>query len=206
LKPCNKNIKNLFKLFITVDFIRDTPKTYLSGQGNFNENRSNIKSTSSLVIFVVFQLYILTGCSPFRKGNELTKFESFQFSFQDPSNSKYFSVLFSQSDTVFLKKYSHSDNDTVLYSILPDSARSIINKFVIDINSSVMHPVKVDSLEDSNPSKVKFYFYIDYSDGSQQANFHSLHPPAALEKFYSWVNQFIDNSKFYYINRAINFK
>jgi len=99
----NKNINTLSKLFITVNFIRNTLKIYLTGQSNFNENKFIIKNPSPLVIFMVFQLYLFTGCSPFRKGNELTKFESFQFSFQDPSNSKYFSVLFSQSDTVFRK-------------------------------------------------------------------------------------------------------
>jgi hypothetical protein len=165
-----------------------------------------IKWRSLIVFFCLTAFYFLAGCNPFREGNELTKFETFQFSFQDPANSKYFSVLFSQGDTVFLKRGSHADNDSVLYSILPDSARSIINRFVTDINLSAFHPVKVGSIEDFNPGKVRFPIYIDYSDESQQVTFHSLHPPAALEKFYRWVNKFIDNSKFYYINRTINFK
>ena len=174
-------------------------------KNTFNFNRQ-LKWRSLLAIFCLTELFFLAGCSPFRKGNELTKFETFQFSCQDPANSNFFSILFSQSDTVFLKKYLHSDNDTILYSILPDSARSIINKFVIDINSSAFHPAKVDSLEDSNPGKVKFSLYIDYSDESQQVYFHSLHPPIALEEFNNWVNKLLANSKFYYINTTINFK
>jgi len=172
----------------------------------FNKNIFKIKWRNPLVIFTLIELYVLTGCSPFRKNNELTKFETLQFSFQDPANSRFFSVLFSQNDTVFLKKYSHSANDTVFYSILPDSGRSIINNFVIAINSSAFHPVKPDSIEDSNPSKVKLSLYIDYSDEHQQVDFHSLHPPSALNNFNSWVSNLIDSSKFSYVNTVINFK
>ncbi len=164
-----------------------------------------IKCRSSIAMFCLIELYVLGGCTSFRKGNELTKFETFEFSFQDPANSKFFSVLFSQSDTVFLKKSPHSNNDSVFYSILPDSGRLMINKFVININSSAFHPTRPDSIEDNNPSKVKFSVYIGYSDESQQVVFHSLHPPLALVEFNNWVNKFIDSSKFHYTRATVNF-
>ncbi len=167
------------------------------------ENKFIIKKTSTLIFFIAFQLYLFTGCSPFRKGNELTKFESLQFSFQDPSNSRYFSILFSQSNTVFLKKYSHFNNDTVFYSILSDSDRSIINAFVISVNSSVFHPSKPDSIEASNPDKAKFSLYIDYSDENQYFDFDSLPPPIAFKKFNSWVNKIIEKLQFNYIESVV---
>jgi hypothetical protein len=189
-----------------MNLVSNTPKIYHTDQTNSKESKVIIRKTAPLVIFMAFQLCLFTACSPFRKGNELTKFKSLQFSFQDPANSRYFSVLFSQSDTVFLKKYFRLKNDSVFYSILPDSARSVINKFVININSSAFHPSKPDSIEDFNPSKAKFSVYIDYPDENQHVNFHSLHPPLAFNNFNSWINRIIKNLRFNFADTSINFK
>lgn len=175
-----------------------------------NKKGFKIKRNRFVVIFIefflIFQLYTLTGCSPFRKGNELTKFKNFQFTFEDPSNSKYFSVLFSQTDTFFLKRYSHSNIDTLYYSILPDSGRSIINIFVIKINSLAFDSLKFHPLEDFNSDKVKAFLYFDYPNGYTDINIHSLHPPIAFKKFDNWVNKIIENSQFNFADTSINFK
>ena len=192
----------LFKIFFMPNFIKDISK--------FNSNHFKIKGSDQLIIFaaflLLFQLYILSSCSPFRKGNDLTQFQRFEFSFRDPTTSKYFSVLFSQSDTFFLKKYSHSNKDTLFFSTLPDSGRSIINTFLININSSAFHPLKPDSIEDFNPNSARFALYIDYSDENQHVDFHSLHPPTAFKEFKNWVNMIIDNSKFDVADTMIKFK
>jgi len=85
---CISFFKKIFKLFAQL----------------INKNRFGVYKfvLVFIEILLTFQLYNITGCSPFRKGGELTKFKNFQFSFEDPSNSKYFSVLFSQTDTFFL--------------------------------------------------------------------------------------------------------
>lgn len=189
-----------------MNLLPTTPKKNVTDQSNSEKNRVFIRKNNLLIVFIAFQLYLNTGCSPFRKGNELTKFESLQFSVQEPTNSKYFSVLFSQSDTVFLKKYSRLNSDTVFYSILPDSGRSVINTFIININTSAFHPSKPDSIEDFNPGKVKFSLYIDYSDENQHVTFHSLHPPLAFKKFNRWINKIIENLPFKVADTTINFK
>jgi len=184
-----------------LNFIKDIPK--------FNSNHFKIKGSGQLIIFapflLIFHLRILSSCSPFRKDNALTQFKRFEFSFRDPATSKYFSILFSQSDTFFLKKYSHFNNDTLFYSTLPDSGRSIINTFVININSLAFHPSKPDSIEDFNPNKATFALYIDYFDENQRVRFHSLHLPTAFKEFKNWVNLIIDNSKFQVADTIINF-
>lgn len=168
------------------------------------------KSIAQMVIFVkpllIFQLYFLTGCSPFRKGDELTKFKSFQFSFEDPSNSKYFSVLFSQTDTFFLKRYSHSNIDTLYYSVLPDSGRSIINIFAIKINSLAFDSLRFHPLEDFNCDQAKIFLYFEYPNGYTNINIHSLHPPIAFKQFNRWADKIIENSHLNLADTSINFK
>ena len=189
---CISFFKKIFKLFAQL----------------INKNRFGVYKfvLVFIEILLTFQLYNITGCSPFRKGGELTKFKNFQFSFEDPSNSKYFSVLFSQTDTFFLKRYSHSNNDTLYYSILPDSGRSIINIFSIKINSLAFDSLRSHPLEDFNSNKARTLLYFDYPNGYTNINIHSLHPPIVFKNFNDWINRIIENLHFNFADTSINFK
>ena len=159
-----------------------------------------MKKNIFVVILLIFQSQILNGCFQFRKGDELLKFKTFQFSFQDLANSKYFSILFLQNDTIYLKKNSDSKADTLFYAILPSTGRSNINMFIKKIDSLAM-----DSCQDFDSGDVRFSLYLDY--GNEKHNFfiHSLHPPMVFKKFNNWVNKIIDSLKFNIADTSIEF-
>jgi len=175
-------------------------KIYLTSQSNFKSNKFYHKRISLLLISMVFQLYLFTGCVGFRKGNELTEFDNLQFSFGHSSDSKYFSVLITQSDTVFLKKYSGSNKDSLFYSIFPDSDRLILNKFVVSFDSASFHFSKPDSILG------KFSLYIKFPDENDHFDFDGLPVPWAFKNFNSWINKIIGNLHFNLADTSINFK
>ena len=149
---------------------------------------------------MVFQLYLFTGCVGFRKGNELTEFDNLQFSFGHSSDSKYFSVLITQSDTVFLEKFLASNKDSLFYSIFPDSDRLILNKFVVSFDSASFHFSKPDSILG------KFSLYIKFPDENDHFDFDGLPVPWAFKNFNSWINKIIGNLHFNLADTSINFK
>ena len=157
------------------------------------------KVNYNLIISIFFLLFI-AGCFQFRKGDELTKFKSFQFSFRDRYNSRYFSLLFSQSDTVFLKRYSNSKADTLFYGILPANARSNLDNFARQIDS-----LSFDSLEDFDPQEARFALYFNYPDEEHDLRIHSENPPLAFKKFNNWVQYLIDSIKFKRIDTSVIF-
>ncbi len=153
-------------------------------------------SSLSLLIGLIF-----TGCFHFRTGDELTKFHRFEFSSQDPSHSKYFTISFSQSNTIYLKKYSRLNTDTIFYSILPLSERSRINSF---LKTADLMPV--DSLNDMNSGEEMFAYYLDFGNETHSFTMHRLHPPLTFVKFNSWINKIIDSLDFKIIDTTIEFK
>lgn len=159
-----------------------------------------MKKKIYVVILVIFQSQILNGCFHFRKGDELLKFKTFQFSFQDSSNSKYFSILFLQNDTTYLKKYSDSKADTLFYAILPSSGRSNINMFIRKIDS-----LPIDSCQDFDPGDARFSLYFDYGNEKRNFYIHSLHPPVVFNKFNNWIDKIIDSLKFNIADTSVEF-
>ena len=154
-----------------------------------------------IIAFLVFQMQIFVGCFWFRKGDELTKFQTFQFSLRDPSNFRYFSILFLQGDTFFLKKYSNSKVDTIYYAILPFYGRSNINMFVRKFDS-----LPIDSMQDFNSSTGRFSLYLNYWDEQHSIYIHNLHPPFIFRTFSNWVDKMIDSLKFDVADTSIEFK
>ena len=144
---------------------------------------------------------MLNGCFYFRKGDELKKFKSFQYSYQNSSNSKYFALMFTQSDTIFLKNYSPTNHDTLSYSLLHFSERDTINSFLEKIDSC-----NSDSINDLNNSHERIVFDLDFVNEKHSVYLQSFHPPLAFVKFNSWINSLKDCHNFTPIDTFIEFK
>ncbi len=168
------------------------------------ENDCLLKRTHCILIFLyLFEVLslILNGCFYLRKGDELTKFTSFQYSYQNSFKSKYFAVMFTQSDTIFLKKYSGTNHDTLFYSLLPFSGRDTINWFVKKMDLSIL-----DSINDLKNSQERIVFDLDFPNETHSVYLQSLHPPVAYVKFNKWIRSLADCLNFTPIDTFIKFK
>jgi hypothetical protein len=154
---------------------------------------------SILIILAFLTIQIGINCR-FRKGDELTKFNKFEFSHRNPTMAKYYSILFTQVDTMFVKKYTLSGRDSLFYAIFPTSDRSILNEFVRLTDS-----LPLDSLEDMNSGEERSSIYLDYGNERHSLYIHSLNPPKVLDKFNNWINKLMA-SQLIQIYKYIAFK
>jgi hypothetical protein len=158
------------------------------------------KNFLKLLIFTCLIFPVAIGCR-FRTGDELTKFNKFEFSYINPDSAKYFSFLFTQANMIFIKKYAVDNNDSTFYANLLSSERDHIDGFV-----KVSDMLPNDSLEDFNHSEVRFYIYLNYVNEKHSVYIHSLNPPKAFNNFNHWVNQVRDSLKFVFIDTTIRFE
>jgi hypothetical protein len=109
--------------------------------------------------------------------------------------------MFTQSDTIFLKKYSRTNHDTLFYSLLTVSGRDTINSFVKNMDSVIS-----DSINDLKNSQERIVFDLDFVNETHSVYLQSFHPPLAFVKFNSWVNSVKNCQNFIPIDTFIEFK
>ena len=158
-----------------------------------------MRKFSSIYLSLFVSLQFLASCR-FRTGAELTKFNKFEFSYRNPSTSKYFSLLFTQSDTIFLKKYEPNNQDSLFFSVLPAGQRFHIDDFVTRLDSLDLGP-----LNDLNLRLGWFIIYLDFGIERQKIGIPDLHPSAEVKKFTEWVNKMMDSLSFVFSNKKLTF-
>jgi hypothetical protein len=147
---------------------------------------------------------ILIGCFHFRRGEELTKFKRFQYFHQNLFDKRYFAVMFTQSDTFYLKKYSLTNRDTLSYALLPSSERTYINKFVKTMDTFAS-AFSYDSLIDLKNNSERIVFDLNFTDETISVYCQSFQPPLAITEFTSWVNSLKSHMNFIPIDSVIGF-
>jgi hypothetical protein len=158
---------------------------------------------SRLLCFLIPLCTLLLGCIQPRKGDELTKFKSFQYSYQNSSTLKYFSVMFTQSDTFFLKRYSLTNHDTLSYSLLSFTVRDKINAFVKKINSFISFS---DSLNDLKDGPERIVFELSFINETSSIYCQSFHPPLTIVEFKNFIDSLKNHSTFIPIDTVIQFR
>lgn len=131
----------------------------------------------------------------------MTKFRRFEITCRNFAKAEYFSVLFTQSDTFYIKKYSSSNIDTLYFSDLPNYSRTEIDRFVRTINHTPL-----DSMMDFKSMSDAFFYYLDYGNEEHTIHLQSEKPPKAFSRFNNWINRIRDSLHFTMINNDIKFK
>lgn len=141
----------------------------------------------------------MSSCIRTRKGTELTKFNKFEFYYNNPFKQERFSFLFTQSDTFYYKKYS-KNGDSLYFSLLPYGQRIHINNFVSRLDS-----LTLTGYGQKDSEQGVFFTYLDFGNERHELSITRIILPEEFKIFNAWLRNKLDSLPFTYIKNEIQF-
>lgn len=155
------------------------------------------------LILVILFIWALQGCENSKNKSSHITFAAFDISYNDYS-SACFSIKFTQSDTVFIKKYlqytfsENAKSGNNYYSLLNNFDRIKIDSFLNKIAHNYYYNSRKDSLE--------YQFFIEKDSTEKIINVFYDESPIEIESFVLWVATLEKNLTLYPFEAKIDFK
>ena len=151
--------------------------------------------------FVFLNLAILSCTHPY-KTEEKRTFTSFDFTYSCAVCLSFYSIKFTQSDTIFLKQYLPRRDNKLYYAVLKKSESKKLDSLLSHVNLG-----KIDSSYNNlDIDGDEYQFYINKDTIAKSVSIHGRDIPKELSDLGIWLKGMKDGLKLSPIDTVINFE